>query len=113
MDDASLDRCTPQPGRNVAGLPAVKEPAAHRRPAWKGAPPVARRPIITTASAGALVLGALLTACSAAPGSGQPGSSTPQSTPSATPSTATNAASPSTSEIPQGSLTPFACAMPI
>lgn len=64
-----------------------------------------RRPILTNSSAAALLLTAVLAACSAAtPGTDLVGSSTPATT---------NSATPTESEIPDASLAPFACNLPI
>ena len=66
---------------------------------------VTRRPILTTSSAAALFLAGLLAACSAAtPGTAVPGGSTPA---------VTNSPTPIESEIPDESLAPFACNLPI
>jgi hypothetical protein len=78
---------------------------------------VTRRPILTSASGAALLLGATLTACSALPGSSGTGSETQQLTSSSaaatTSSTASSTASPSGSETPDESLPPFACSLPV
>ena len=74
-----------------------------------------RRPTLTTSSGATLLLAAMLTACSAVTGAGVSSSSTTLSgspTPSSI-SSATNAATPSESEIPDESLAPFACNLPI
>jgi len=75
---------------------------------------VTRRPTLTIFSGAALLLAAVLTACSAAiPGTGVPGSSTSLSGSPNPSSSSTTAATPTEPEIPDESLAPFACSLPI
>jgi len=86
--------------RPSKGQPRTMRPA----PKWRAAH-VTGRPILTTSSAAALLLTAVLAACSAATsGTGAVGSAT---------TAATSSATPMESEISDASLAPFACNLPI